>query len=174
MIAGTALLILLAAGEPSGPALARGTRAELEECAERIEVLKAHHSDGAELQRLLRRAQELAAQLERANAASADQVPAAAAPSPDELRERADAARDEADRLSAEIAAIDVRLEDARRAEPGDGMQRAAIASVPVVSGDAKLRALRHERAVLAARRAGALAEATRLEAEARDAEREP
>jgi len=171
VVVGSALLLLLAASEPSSSAAPRSARAELEECAARIEELKARHSDGVELERLLRRAQALAAEIERT---STYQSPDEAAPSPDELRERADAARDEADRLSSEIALLDVRIEDSRRAEPDDSVQRAIVSSIPVIHGNSKVRALLWERADLVARRARALTEAARLDEQARDAEREP
>jgi len=162
------LLLLLAAGEPAH-ARSPSARAELDACAERIEELKARGEEGAELDRLLRRAAELALELEPARAAAPLD---AAAPAAEELRERADAARDEADRLSAEIAAIDVRLQDQRRPDPGDAVQRAAVGGAPS-GADARLRELHAQRADLAARRARALAQAERLEREARAAERE-
>ena len=155
MFAGAAVILLLAAGEPrEAPSAAR---AELEACAARIEAMKARREEGAELERLLRRAQELAAELERSIASV---HPEAALPSSEELRERADAARDAADRLSAEIAALDVRIGDARRAALDDSVQSAAIASGPRSPVDAKLQALLAERAALAARRARVLEEA--------------
>ena len=173
---GTWLLLLLAAGDPApgreavDPAL-YGAREELDACAVRIEQLKARDERGAELDRLLRRAQELAAMLEDTPPAG---PPQAEAPSGEELRERADAARDEADRLAAEIAAMDVRIEDARRAQgdPGAGMARAAL-STPVAVPSRRVRALLAERAALSERRARAEAEADRLDGEARAADRD-
>jgi hypothetical protein len=100
---------------------------------------------------------------------------APASPSPEELRERADAARDEADRLSAEIAELDVKLGDARRAAREDSdptMRRAGLGTTPGSStAAARVRELSLQRAVLAERRADAEGEAIRLEAEARAAE---
>lgn len=166
MLAGPCLLLLLAASDPRDAA-PPSARAELDEYAERIEELKARHQRGAELDRLLRRAQQLAAELERA---SADGPPLdAAGPSPEELRERADAARDEADRLGAEIAALDVKIQDLRRSrgEPEGGVQRAALGADAVTPSSDRLHALLAERAALADRRARAEAEATRLDEEA-------
>ena len=177
MFTGPFLLLLLAArgGAPvrdgADPAL-YGAREELEACAARIEQLKARDERGAELDRLLQRAQELAAILEDAPPES---PPSADTPSGDELRERADAARDEADRLAAEIAALDVRIEDARRAQadPGTGVARAALGAPAVSASSARIRALQAQRAELADRRARADAEAARLDAEARAADRD-
>jgi hypothetical protein len=167
MLAVPTLLLALAAAEPTDLA-EPAARAELDACADRIEALKSRREAGRELDRLLRRAQELAAELER----TAAELPAApAAPAPEELRERADAARDEADRLSAEIAALDVRINDARRGRGDpDGPIAGAALGAPVPRGD-PARALLAERVALAARRARAVAEATRLEREARAAE---
>jgi hypothetical protein len=175
MLAGPTLVLLLAATKPASaapPAAAPpAARAELDACAERIEEMKARRERGAELDRLLRRAQELAAELERASG-SLPLHPDG--PSPEELRERADAARDEADRLAAEIAALDVRLQDARRSrgEPASGLQRAAMGTPAPAASEAPLRALQAKRTALAERRAQAEAEANQLEAEAHAAER--
>ena len=168
MLAESLLLCLVAAAQPSPPA---SLRTELDRCAARIETLKARGEEGAELDRLLRRAQELGAELERAasrDAAGADAAP----PAPEELHERADAARDEADRLAAEIAAIDVKLQDARRADASETVQRASVGGAPAAA-DPKLRKLHASRAALVERRARALAEAAQLEREAREAEGE-
>jgi chromosome segregation ATPase len=164
------VLLLLAAGEPAQAEPSIAAQAELEACATRIEALKARQQMGRELDRLLRRAEELAVELERARA---ELPPAAAAPSPEELRERADAARDEVDRLAAEIAAVDVKLQDARRAraESGDAVVGAALGVAGGPPGGDRVRALAAERAGLAERRVRAEAEASRLEREARAAE---
>lgn len=169
MFAGPCLLLLLAARDPVDPAL-YGAREELDACAARIEQLKARDDRGAELDRLLRRAQELAAMLEDT---PPEPPPRAEAPWGDELRERADAARDEADRLAAEIAALDVRIEDARRGqgEPGAGLARAALGTPAVAVPSARVRALLAQRAAASERRALAEAEAARLDAEARAAD---
>ncbi len=167
------LVLLLSAG---GDADAREARRELDACAARIEELKARPDTGElerrELERLLVRAQELAHELERAR----QTMPAApAAPSPEELRELADAARDEADRLAAEIALLDVKLNDARRIAGVDAdatVARATLGSPaqrPSVTD--RIRELSAERAALARRRALAEAAAARYEAEARNAE---
>ena len=179
MFAGPCLLLLLAASDPA-PASARGSaeaalygaREELDACAARIEQLKARDQRGAELNRLLRRAQELAAILEDA---PPEPPLRAETPSGDELRERADAARDEADRLAAEIGAIDVRIEDARRGqgEPGAGVARAALGTPTIATPGARIRALLGERAALSERRARAQEEADQLDAEARAADRD-
>ncbi|HET8539913.1 MAG TPA: hypothetical protein VFL83_08580 [Anaeromyxobacter sp.] len=160
----------------AGPADDADARAELDACATRIEELKARRRAGQamdrELERLLVRAQELALELERTSAAVPTAPPS---PSPEELRERADAARDEADRLSAEIAELDVKLGDARRlagAESDPRMARAVLGiGPPPSSAAARVRALERERAVLAQRRAAAEGAAVQLEAEARAAE---
>jgi hypothetical protein len=167
VLAESLLLCLVVAADPSPPA---SLRTELDRCAARIETLKARGEETAELERLLRRAQELGAALERS--ATREDAGGDAAPGPEELHERADAARDEADRLTAEIAAIDVRLQDARRPETSETVQRASVGAAPAVA-DAKLRELHAARAALVERRGRALAEAARLEGEARQAESE-
>jgi hypothetical protein len=158
------LALLLTAGPADRLASAR---AELDVCAARIEELKARGQEGAELDRLLRRAAALAAELEPARV---EAPPAASTPGWEELHERADAARDEADRISAEIAALDVKLRDLRRAD--DSFQNAAVGGAPS-RAEARVRELNAARAALVVRRARALAEAERLEREARAAERE-
>lgn len=180
MLPAVCLALALVASPDADPAEAR---AELDACAARIEELKARRQAGQaadrELQRLLVRAQELAAELERTRAELplAPATPSAAAPAlaPDELRERADAARDEADRLSAEIAELDVKLGDARRllhAESDPTLARAAFGAAPASSSSAaRVRELQLRRAALAERRAAAEEAAARLEAEARAAE---
>lgn len=170
---GLTLVLLLAAGpDVESPA----ARRELDRCAERIEELKARRYEGElarrELERLLVRAQELAAELERSRQA----LPAAPAtpPSPEELRERADAARDEADRLAAEIAELDVKLGDARRLAraESDGAVARAVLGTPATSAQAeRVHVLETRRAALAQRRARAELAAARYEAEARAAE---
>jgi hypothetical protein len=167
VLAGPALLLLLTASDIADAAPPRA-RAELDACAERIEEMKARRERGAELDRLLRRAQELAAELERA-AVDAPIGAAVEATAPEELHERADAARDEADRLAAEIGDLDVRIQDARRGrgESLAGVERAVLGSpAPAPAGD-RVRALLERRAALAERRARAEAEAARLDAEA-------
>jgi DNA repair exonuclease SbcCD ATPase subunit len=174
-VIGSLALVLLLARAPEEV----DARAELDACAERIEALKAKRRAGQaaerELERLLVRAQELAAELERARA----ELPAApAAPAPEELRERADAARDEADRLAAEIAALDVKIADARRevrADSGPTLTHAVLGSAPPASADAlaRLHSLLEKRATLARERALAAATAARLEEEASAAEAE-
>ncbi len=171
MFTAPTLLLLLAANEPADVTQPVTPRAELDRCAERIEELKSRQATGRELERLLRRAQELAADLEQA---AAELPRAPAAPSPEELRERADAARDEADRLAGEIAAIDIRVQDARRSrgDPGGAVEGAALGT-SVATGSERIRALLVERAALAERRLQADRDAARLDAEAGAAERD-
>jgi hypothetical protein len=172
----------------SGSPEAGDARAELDACAARIEELKARRREGQatdrELVRLLVRAQELALELEQARAGlpqgaepPAAAAATAAAPPPEELRERADAARDEVDRLSAEIAELDVKLGDARRlahAEADPTLARAELRSGPASTAPAaRVRELQRQRAILSDRRAEVEAEAMRLEAEARAAEQD-
>src|SRR5574341_41553 len=109
-----ALALLLAADPAADPA-----RAELEQVAARIERLKGRKLAGEdvtpELERLLVRAQDLVQRIERAQ--RAEKVPASAepGPSPEELRERADALRDERDRVVAELRELDARIVAVRR-----------------------------------------------------------
>jgi hypothetical protein len=172
MFAVPALLLLLTSNDPASDEVS--ARAELEVCAARIEELKARHEFGAELHRLLRRSQELAVQLEHPAAAEGG-ARDEATPSAEELRERADAARDEADRLAADIAALDVRIADARRGQAdGETVARAALgppAVHPLGPGD-RVRRLLAERTALSERRRQAEGEAARLEAAARAADR--
>lgn len=165
--------MLLAGGADTEPSDARK---ELDVCAERIEELKARRRAGEldrrELERLLVRAQELASELEHQRHA----LPAEpAAPSPEELRERADAARDEADRLAAEIAELDVKLGDARRlarAESDGTVARAVLGTPPATSQQAeRVRELAAQRAELVQKRALAEEAAARYDEEAKAAE---
>jgi hypothetical protein len=171
VIAAPAFILLLAAGEVARED-SSSVEAELDACAARIEALKSRQEIGRELDRLLRRAQDLAAELERTRAALPGAKPLAVpeplSPSPEELRELADAWRDEADRLAAEIAILDVKIQDARRArgEPGGTVARAALGSAPEAPD--RVRALVAERARVAERRNRAAAEAARLDDEAR------
>jgi len=171
LIEGVTLALLIAANPGEAD-----TRAELETCAQRIEELKARRRDGQavgrELERLLVRAQELAAELDRA----ADALPPPPRmPSPEELRERADAARDEADGLSAEIALLDVKIGDLRRilrSESGGTMAQAVLGGRSgSPQGESRLEELLAARAQLSRRRAMAEERAARLEAEAARAE---
>ena len=165
------LVMLLYGADADAPS----ARKELDTCAERIEELKAQGRAGElerrELERLLRRAQELAAELERTRQA----IPAGpTAPSPEELRERADAMRDEADRVAAEIAELDVKLGDARRllrAESDAAVARATLGGPTSSPLAERIRVLAAQRASLAERRARAEAAAARYEAEAAAAE---
>jgi hypothetical protein len=181
------VLLLLALGAPSPEVQA--AHAELEAVATRIEQLKARHAAGddvgPELHRLLVRAQELSHVIERASVR--EPRPLVLAPSPEELRERADAGRDEADRLAALISALDARIAGMRRAAPApaaparapadaatfvgiDGPRRATAEPPP----SAQLRALVAHRAMLAERLVAVQKEIGRLEAEARRLEAAP
>jgi len=173
VVHGLTLAILLAGAPEADPGNAR---AELDACAARIEQLKTQRLAGElarrELERLLVRAQELAEDLERTRA---ELPPAAPVPSPEELRERADAARDEADRLAAEIAELDVKIDDARRIarSESDGSMSRAVLGVPAASPRAagRIRELAARRAALAEQRTLAERAAARYEAEARAAD---
>ena len=166
-------LALLLAGTPELDA----AHVELDSCAMRIEELKAERGRGQssrrELERLLVRAQELAAELQRARA----ELPLApTGPSPEELRERADAARDHADRLSAAIAELDVKIGDARwgpHAGGGSAVSAAAFGAhaARAAHPGARVEELLGRRAALAEERARAEREAAALEAEARAAD---
>ncbi|WP_242343155.1 hypothetical protein [Anaeromyxobacter terrae] len=171
MFEGIALALLLCAP----PAELDAHRAELDLLAVRIQELKLRQIHGEnvrrELERLLVRAQELAgaieAELQREGA-----LPAALPPSPDELRERADAARDEADRLAAAVHALDIRITTAsnelRMAQFG-----ASLTTGQDPERHRRLRVLIEQRQLLAHRERLALAEAARLETEAKAIEGE-
>jgi hypothetical protein len=126
-----AVLATLPAASP-GPADA--ARAELESVAQRIAALKERRLAGEpvdeELTRLLVRSQELAAAVERssppARSGGTTGLP------PEELRERADAARDEADRVVAQIEEIERTLEDVDR-------ERRREAALADLAGDSRL-----------------------------------
>jgi len=106
----TAALLIAAGPSPAD------VRAQLDAVAARIERLKARRLAGGdvegELEVLLVRAGELAAALEHGVKPAA---PPAAGPSAEELRERADALRDEADREDVAARQLDARIEEARR-----------------------------------------------------------
>jgi hypothetical protein len=179
---GFSLALALAAGDPA----VESARAELSAVAVRIEqlkVLRLHgHAVGRELERLLVRAQELAVEIDRR---SSEPAPAPdAAPSAEELRERADALRDEADRLAGVLTDVDVRIAKLRRPAAPSGRNVAAVTpmhhatATPTGSGgapsleDEQLRQLVGQRQLLAARLAGVRAEIAEVEAEAAAAER--
>jgi hypothetical protein len=112
------------ADAPAARAEARGAAAaELARLAPRIEALKreaaAGRPTGSELERLLARAQELARLLDELDRLDRDPAPSPASrpapPDSQELRERADALRDRADRLATALAEVDRRLFAARR-----------------------------------------------------------
>lgn len=187
MVLGLPLLLLLAAGAPAWDA-----RAELNAVATRIEQLKARHlageNVGRELVGQLVRAQELVAEIERRESRAPTPAPAPAS----ELRERADALHDEADRIAAALGSLEARIVQAHRAmaappAPGrverapDGMVVANRAGFsPGGAGRSaqphaeamQLRALLAERARLAGLLVQVRAQAEALEAEARAADR--
>jgi hypothetical protein len=103
----------------AAPDAKAAARAELERVASRIEQLKAEQSAGArirnELEQLLIRSQELAEEIERLDRAAAPATFRSDVPDPDELRERADAMRDDADRLERSLSVLDRLIEEARR-----------------------------------------------------------
>jgi len=146
-------------------------RCELDGVAARIAQLKARRMAGEdvgrELRRLLVRAQELAAQLEKDRPAAP--LPPAP-PGADELREGADALHDEVDRLVRELSALEGRI----AAERGAAVQPVPATTAVAAGEPAAVRALREERAKLAARVEALRAAAEALESEARAAEREP
>jgi uncharacterized coiled-coil DUF342 family protein len=180
MVCGLPLVLLLAAGNPAWDA-----RAELNAVATRIEQLKVRHMAGEDVGRelvaLLVRAQELAGEIERREARAPAPPPAPAS----ELRERADALHDEADRIASALAALEGRIVEAHqamtaRSQRGDAVvaNRAALGAIgaqqpPAIHADeARLRNLLAERARLSAMLSQIRAKAAALEAEARAAER--
>jgi hypothetical protein len=178
MFEGIALALLLCAPTASLDA----HRAELDHLAGRIQQLKLRQIHGEnvrrELERLLVRAQELAGAIDsELNHDGA--LPIALPPSPDELRERADAARDEGDRLAAAIHALEIRIttvsNELRMAHFGAALATPNTAMVTPhdVARQRRLRALVEQRQLLSRRLADALAEAARLEAEAKAIEGE-
>lgn len=182
MVSGLPLVLLLAAGNPAWDA-----RAELNAVATRIEQLKVRHMAGEDVGRelvaLLVRAQELAAEIDRREARAPQPPPAPAS----ELRERADALHDEADRIAAALAVVEGRIVEAHRAMTAKASQQREVvanraALSPLGSGpqqppaihaeEARLRNLLAERARLSAALSQVRAKAAALEAEARAAER--
>jgi hypothetical protein len=181
LLSALTLALALRAGDPAALPAAR---AELSRVAERIELLKARRVEGRdvgrELERLLVRAQELAAEIDRR--AAAVPPPPGVAPSVEELRERADALHDEADRLAASLTELDLRIASLRRATApaGAGLSVAAVrggsgrrAGPAVAPADEhRLHTLLRDRDALAARLAAVRADAAAIEAEAAAAER--
>jgi hypothetical protein len=108
----------------AAPALAAGeagsrqaeAEAELAKVAARIEELKAAGQGGSELDRLLVRSQELADLLGNlSRPPEGALVPPAPGPDAQELREQADLARDQADRLAATLGEVDRQLAAAKK-----------------------------------------------------------
>jgi hypothetical protein len=132
---GLVLIALLASG-PDRDALRR----ELDSVADRIEALKSRRMAGedveGELGRLLVRSQELAGQLERSRPQAAPPPPAQ--PAVDELRERADALRDEADRVARALAALDERIAEAVRSATAPPSAAAGAVLVPTSASPAR------------------------------------
>jgi len=110
-----AALALLLTAEP----VADPERAELDRVAVRIEQLKARRLAGddvaLELERLLIRAAELAQSIERSRRGEPIPAVTKAGPAPEELRERADALRDERDRITVQLKELDARIAEVRR-----------------------------------------------------------
>lgn len=156
------------------PPEVEAARVELDQVAGRIEELKARHRAGENVARellpLLVRAQELAGFLDRERRRPERPSPAPP-PSVEELRERADAYRDEADRLVLAVARLDERLARARAASQDRGPFRPAASGRPI--SPAELRAMEIERSQLQTRLEIMILQAERLEAEALEAERD-
>jgi len=110
-----AALVLLLSAEP----VADPARAELDRVAVRIEQLKAQRLTGddvaLELERLLIRAAELAHSIERSRRGEPIPAVTKAGPAPEELRERADALRDERDRIAFQLKELDAHVAEVRR-----------------------------------------------------------
>jgi len=177
MSSGLVLALLLASASPEREA----ARLELEAVAARIAHLKALHVSGeevhGELHRLLVRAQELAIAIDLIDHPQPPGTPPPRlrGPTPDELRERADAARDEADRILGAIAAIDRRIGEVQASAL---VPTARLASAGATSAstppETKLAMLEAQREQLVRRLELTLGQAERLEAEARVLESMP
>jgi len=169
-------MLVLAAGGPQTTFDRDAAQAELSAVAVRIEQLKARYATGdgsvvPELHQQLVRAQELAQAIE---ATSALPPPSGDAPTAEELRERADADRDEADRLRRAIERIETRMAELQfgpRA-PEANLTSTAPARASEVPAMERLAMLEAQRNGLLHRLAIALAEAEHLEAEARKLEK--
>jgi hypothetical protein len=156
------LAVVLAAliAASSGPADA--ARAELEAVAQRIAALKERRLAGEavddELTQLLVRSQELAAAVERSSppprSGGTTGLP------PEELRERADAARDEADRIGAQIEEVDRTIEDVDRERRREAALE-ALAGDSALFGDGDLGGRRASRTTAGATASGADAPAS-------------
>jgi septal ring factor EnvC (AmiA/AmiB activator) len=109
-----ALALLLAADPVVDP-----ERAELDRVAVRIERLKERQRSGdevgAELERMLLRAEELAQRIERRRRGETPRGAPQVGPDPQELRERADALRDERDRVAVRMKDLDEQIAAVRR-----------------------------------------------------------
>jgi hypothetical protein len=123
--AAIALLTVLVSAQP-GAATASGARAEalrreLADVAARIERMKAAGvRGGPEIETLLARSQGLSSELEQLEHPPRRAAPAHPGADPQELRETADALRDEVDRLRAALVDVERRLaSEGRRRRAG-------------------------------------------------------
>lgn len=175
---GFTLALLLAAASPDREVV----RAELEAVAARIEQLKARHARGedglhGELFALLVRAQELAITLDRLDHPQPveAQHQRVRGPTPDDLRERADAARDEADRIRSALDEIERRMAQVTAsARTPDARLASTGPQDSTVSPARRLQLLQVQRERLLRALALTQADANRLEAEARLLESAP
>jgi len=193
MTASNLILIALLSGPPES---ANALHRELDAVAVRIEELKARRLAGeaveGELEPLLVRSQELAAELEqeqpdRPAPAASMTIPPPVRDRLDELRGRASFLRREADRLTGDLSALEIQIVAALKtiAEPSSAQRepsglsgaRPAVAlsggpaAPPVLSCDA-IASLVNERRLLQARIFALLAEAVLLDAAADALER--
>ncbi|MFO0585131.1 MAG: hypothetical protein U0229_22875 [Anaeromyxobacter sp.] len=176
---GLTLALLLAAASPDREVV----RAELEAVAARIEQLKARHARGedglhGELFALLVRAQELAITLDRLDHPQPVEAPhqrVVRGPTPDDLRERADAARDEADRIQSALDDIERRMAQVTAsARTPDARLASTGPQDSTVSPARRMQLLQAQRERLLRALALTQADANRLEAEARLLESAP
>lgn len=120
-----ALVTLLLSAQPgaagAGSARAEALRGELADVAARIERMKAAGvRGGPEIEALLARSQGLASELEQLEKSPRRVRPAPPGADPQELRERADALRDEVDRLRTALFDVERRLaSEGRRRRAG-------------------------------------------------------
>jgi len=136
------ILALLAAppARAAGEAGPEAARAELSELAPRIERMKQEVAAGrlraAELEPLLARAQALAAGIEAAMRAAPRLAAPSPAPDAQELREQADALRDQADKAAAALAGVERQLEAlARRAHLAERLEALGASSDLLAEG---------------------------------------
>jgi hypothetical protein len=119
------LLTLLVSADPGAAGAsdprAEALRRELADVAARIERMKAAGvRGGPEIETLLARSQGLSSELEQLEHSPRRAMPAHAGADPQELRERADALRDEVDRLRTALVDVERRLaSEGRRRRAG-------------------------------------------------------